>query len=118
MPMMPAPVGDNSTTEETFDADAREQELLEQALEIIRQTRRASTSSLQRRLRIGYNQASRLMEMLEQKGLVGPARGALPREILFDIGMGDGGEEGSATAKARIDPGHATHVSDGKGVVE
>ena len=60
-------------------------EMLQQALEIIRQTRRASTSSLQRRLRIGYTRAARIMDMLEQKGVVGPAQGADPREILIDL---------------------------------
>jgi S-DNA-T family DNA segregation ATPase FtsK/SpoIIIE len=47
-------------------------ELVAQAVEIIRQTRRASTSSLQRRLRIGYNRAARLMDLLEERGVVGP----------------------------------------------
>ena len=60
-------------------------ELLQQALEIIRQTRRASTSSLQRRLRIGYTRAARIMDLLEQRGVVGPAQGADPREILIDL---------------------------------
>jgi S-DNA-T family DNA segregation ATPase FtsK/SpoIIIE len=60
-------------------------ELLQQALEIIRQTRRASTSSLQRRLRIGYTRAARIMDLLEQRGIVGPAQGADPREILIDL---------------------------------
>lgn len=73
--------------DDDFDEDNDEDaELLEQVIEVIRQTQRASTSSIQRRLRIGYNRASRLMDILEEKGLVGPARGAEPREILFDVG--------------------------------
>jgi S-DNA-T family DNA segregation ATPase FtsK/SpoIIIE len=60
-------------------------ELLEQAVAIIRETGRASTSSLQRRLRIGYNRAGRLMDVLEEKGVVGPPRGSDPREILIDL---------------------------------
>ncbi len=60
-------------------------ELLEQAVAIIRETGRASTSSLQRRLRIGYNRAGRLMDVLEEKGIVGPPRGSDPREILIDL---------------------------------
>lgn len=59
--------------------------LVEQAVEVIRQTRRASTSSLQRRLRIGYTRAARLMDLLEQRGIVGPAQGSDPREILIDL---------------------------------
>ena len=60
-------------------------ELVEAAMEIIRQTRRASTSSLQRRLRIGYTRAARIMDLLEQRGIVGPAQGSDPREILIDL---------------------------------
>jgi S-DNA-T family DNA segregation ATPase FtsK/SpoIIIE len=60
-------------------------EILEQAVEVIRQTKRASTSSLQRRLRIGYNRAARLMDLLEEKGIVGPPQGSDPREILIDL---------------------------------
>ena len=60
-------------------------ELLQQAMEIIRQTRRASTSALQRRLSIGYTRAARIMDLLEQKGVVGPTQGANPRDILIDL---------------------------------
>jgi S-DNA-T family DNA segregation ATPase FtsK/SpoIIIE len=65
--------------------DMGEDDLMDAALEIIRQTRRASTSSLQRRLRIGYTRAARIMDLLEQKGVVGPAQGSDPREILIDL---------------------------------
>jgi S-DNA-T family DNA segregation ATPase FtsK/SpoIIIE len=60
-------------------------EILEQALEVIRQTKRASTSSLQRRLRIGYTRAARVMDLLEERGVIGPPDGAGPREILVDL---------------------------------
>ncbi|OQA23668.1 MAG: DNA translocase SpoIIIE [Verrucomicrobia bacterium ADurb.Bin345] len=60
-------------------------DLLEAAIEVIRQTRRASTSSLQRRLRIGYTRAARLVDILEERGVVGPPRGSDPREILIDL---------------------------------
>lgn len=60
-------------------------ELLEQAMEVIRQTKRASTSSLQRRLRIGYTRAARVMDLLEERGVIGPPEGAGPREILIDL---------------------------------
>ncbi len=60
-------------------------EILEQAIEVIRQTKRASTSSLQRRLRIGYTRAARLMDLLEERGMIGPPDGAGPREILIDL---------------------------------
>jgi len=60
-------------------------EMYEPALEVLRTTKRASTSMLQRRLRIGYNRAARLMEVLEAKGVVGPENGSSPREILIDL---------------------------------
>jgi S-DNA-T family DNA segregation ATPase FtsK/SpoIIIE len=62
-----------------------DEELYKQAVEVIKTTRRASTSMLQRRLRIGYNRAARIMELMEEKGLVGPENGAQPREILSDL---------------------------------
>jgi S-DNA-T family DNA segregation ATPase FtsK/SpoIIIE len=65
--------------------DGEEDELLGQAVEIIKETRRASTSSLQRRLRIGYTRAARMMDILEERGIIGPPRGSDPREILIDL---------------------------------
>lgn len=56
-----------------------------QALVCLRDTQRASTSSLQRRLGWGYNRAARMMDELEAKGIVGPPNGAGPREILVDL---------------------------------
>lgn len=68
------------------DVDTGEDdEILEQAIEVIRQTKRASTSSLQRRLRIGYTRAARVMDLLEERGMIGPPDGAGPREILIDL---------------------------------
>jgi S-DNA-T family DNA segregation ATPase FtsK/SpoIIIE len=65
--------------------DNEDDQLLEMSVQIIRETQRASTSSLQRRLRIGYTRAARIMDVLEQRGIVGPARGSDPREILIDM---------------------------------
>ncbi|HRE79981.1 MAG TPA: DNA translocase FtsK [Opitutaceae bacterium] len=60
-------------------------ELFKQAIEVLKSTRRASTSMIQRRLRIGYNRAARIMDLMEDKGIVGPDNGSSPREILVDI---------------------------------
>jgi S-DNA-T family DNA segregation ATPase FtsK/SpoIIIE len=60
-------------------------EMLQEAIGVLKSTRRASTSMLQRRLRIGYNRAARLMEIMEDRGIVGPENGAQPREILKDL---------------------------------
>jgi S-DNA-T family DNA segregation ATPase FtsK/SpoIIIE len=62
-----------------------DEELYQQAVDVLKSTRRASTSMLQRRLRIGYNRAARIMEIMEEKGIVGPENGSNPREILVDL---------------------------------
>jgi S-DNA-T family DNA segregation ATPase FtsK/SpoIIIE len=62
-----------------------DEELYAQAIDVLKSTKRASTSMLQRRLRIGYNRAARIMDIMEQKGVVGPENGSSPREILVDL---------------------------------
>ena len=62
-----------------------DEDLYQQALDVLKSTRRASTSMIQRRLRIGYNRAARIMDLMEQKGIVGPENGSSPREILVDL---------------------------------
>jgi len=61
-------------------------ELYEEAKEVIMQANKASASLLQRRLRVGYARAARLLDILEQKGVVGPADGAKAREVFIDEG--------------------------------
>ena len=56
--------------------------LYEQALDIVLQSGKASASYIQRRLSIGYNRAARLVEEMEERGIVGPANGSKPREII------------------------------------
>ncbi len=63
---------------------SKEEGLFRRALEVLRDTKRASISHLQRRMGIGYNHAARIMDLLEERGIIGPARGAGPREILVD----------------------------------
>ncbi len=82
---------DNSGSNGNGDED---NELMEASIQIIRETHRASTSSLQRRLRIGYTRAARIMDLLEERGVVGPPRGSDPREILIDL---DGEIPGNAS---------------------
>ncbi len=60
-------------------------DLVPDAIEVIRTSKRASTSMLQRRLKIGYNRAARIMEILEAEGIVGPENGSSPREILKEM---------------------------------
>lgn len=77
----------------TFDDD-----LLEEAIETVLSTGIASASGLQRRLRVGFSRASRLIDMMEQLGIVGPADGARAREILVDE---DGARELLEEARGR-----------------
>jgi S-DNA-T family DNA segregation ATPase FtsK/SpoIIIE len=68
--------------DEITDAD---EETLEKCLEVIYSEKKASTSLLQRRLRLGYTRAARMIDILESRGIVGPGEGAKPREILVDL---------------------------------
>ena len=54
----------------------------DQAVRLVCETRNASVSMIQRRLQIGFNRASRLVERMEREGIVGPPNGAKPREVL------------------------------------
>jgi S-DNA-T family DNA segregation ATPase FtsK/SpoIIIE len=71
-----------SAEDDVSDEDA---ELVNKCLEIIRQEKRASTSMLQRRLRLGYTRAARIVDILEQRGILGPGDGARPRQILVNL---------------------------------
>ena len=66
-------------------ANADEDPMVRKAIEVIRTTKRASTSNLQRKLSIGYNRAARIMDDLEDRGLVGPDVPGQGREILMDL---------------------------------
>ena len=59
-----------------------EDDIYDEAAKFIVETGRASTSLLQRRMRIGYGRAARLLDMMEHKGLVGPPEGSKAREVL------------------------------------
>lgn len=66
------------------EGEEGEDPLVAQSWAIIKETRRASVSMLQRRLKLGYNRAARIMDVLCEKGYVGPENGSSPREILVD----------------------------------
>ena len=67
------------------DVTEEDEELIQKVLEIMKQERRASTSLFQRRLRLGYTRAARIVDVLEQRGIVGPRDGVKDREILVDL---------------------------------
>lgn len=62
-----------------------EDELFDQAIQIVVEAKQASVSLLQRRMRIGYTRAARLIDSMEAKGIVGPYEGSKPREVLLSI---------------------------------
>jgi S-DNA-T family DNA segregation ATPase FtsK/SpoIIIE len=80
----------------TFDDEGgidEDEEIIQQCIEVIRSEQKASVSLLQRRLRLGYGRAARIMDELENRGIVGPSKGAEPRDILIDLdGQGADGQ--------------------------
>jgi S-DNA-T family DNA segregation ATPase FtsK/SpoIIIE len=73
------------TTEESSGGDGSEEEydqFYDQAVAVVKETRQASISMIQRRLRVGYNRAARMIEVMERDGVVGPSDGTRPREVL------------------------------------
>ncbi len=67
-----------------FSAAEDTDELLEDAIRLVVETGQASISMLQRRFRIGYSRAARLIDMMELRSIVGPHQGSKPREVLVD----------------------------------
>jgi S-DNA-T family DNA segregation ATPase FtsK/SpoIIIE len=63
------------------DVSDADEELIIKCIEVVRQERKASTSLLQRRLRLGYTRAARMIDILEQRGIIGPGDGAKAREV-------------------------------------
>jgi len=80
-------IGSQLDASEPAEEEVSEEDemLVERCLEIMRQEKRASTSMLQRRLRLGYTRAARVVDILERRGILGPGDGAKPREILVDL---------------------------------
>ena len=72
----PQPSGKAKSKDEEYD------ERYDDAVALITKTRQASISSIQRHLRIGYNRAARIIEVMEREGIVGPSDGAKPRDVL------------------------------------
>ncbi|MDA0348009.1 MAG: DNA translocase FtsK [Verrucomicrobia bacterium] len=71
--------------EDIGELQEEEDDLFPAAIDVLRGTGRASTSMLQRRLKIGYNRAARIMDLMEARGIVGPDNGSKPRDILMDL---------------------------------
>lgn len=70
---------------EGYDGDQDEDpEIIEKAIQIVRETRKGSTSLIQRKLGLGYARAAKVLDILEELGVVGPANGSKPREVYVD----------------------------------
>ena len=73
----------NDADDEEDDVSEADEELIMKCIEVVRQEHKASTSLLQRRLRLGYTRAARMVDILEQRGIVGPGDGAKAREVFL-----------------------------------
>jgi len=88
----------NAAAESGVDPED-DDELYQEAKEMVMQVGKASTSYIQRKLRVGYARAARLMDILEERGVIGPADGARPREVIGYGGGSEGGEEDDSSSE-------------------
>jgi S-DNA-T family DNA segregation ATPase FtsK/SpoIIIE len=77
-----APPADDAEPESEEAAPGRQDPLYEEAVRIVLEMGKASTSTLQRRLRLGYGRAARILDMMQRDGIIGPPDGSKPREVL------------------------------------
>ncbi|MBU3668654.1 MAG: DNA translocase FtsK [Candidatus Taylorbacteria bacterium] len=89
----PDPIFSSSTEGGLGDDEDVDDDLYEEAKQIVLEAGKASTSYIQRKLRVGYARAARLMDILEDKGVIGPADGAKPREVLIGREGGSSNDE-------------------------
>ena len=86
-PIVVQPVAGQEGADISYDGE--EDPLYEEAKNIVVREKRASTSLLQRHLRLGYSRAARIMDLLEANGIIGPAEGSKPRKVLTQISAGE-----------------------------
>jgi S-DNA-T family DNA segregation ATPase FtsK/SpoIIIE len=72
----------DAEAEEAEEFDGRQDPMYEEALRVVLEQGKASTSTLQRRLRLGYGRAARILDMMQKDGIIGPPDGSKPREVL------------------------------------
>lgn len=81
---LPEYVGEDEEDDDPLEITVSDlDEYFDDAARLMVQTQRGSTSSIQRKMKLGYNRAGRIMDQMEHFGIVGPARGSKPREVLF-----------------------------------
>lgn len=105
----------SETTTSTFDTggESKNEPLYEEAKQLVIDANKASASLLQRRLRVGYARAARLLDILEEKGVVGPAEGAKPRKVFGSQPVQDNGQERSLFKEAEDDNNHPEESDNG-----
>jgi S-DNA-T family DNA segregation ATPase FtsK/SpoIIIE len=77
-----APPSENGEDNEDEEFDGTEDPMYQDAVRIVLEMGKASTSTLQRRLRLGYGRAARILDMMQREGIIGPPDGPRPREVL------------------------------------
>lgn len=87
--------GSRSSSSFDDDGDGGDDELYEEARAIVMEAGKASTSYIQRKLRVGYARAARLMDILEERGVIGAADGSKPRMVMDGAGAGGGANDSS-----------------------
>jgi len=101
-------------------ADDDGDELLPTAVEVVLETGQASVSMLQRRLKLGYSRAARLVDQMEERGIVGPFEGSKPRQLLISKERWQEMQMGGNTAQLTIDEAagfKSTNWDDGEHVI-
>ena len=118
----PSPAPRTARGDEDFDPD--QDDLLDQAAQVVVESGTASVSMIQRRLRVGYTRAGRLIDMLERRGIISGYEGSKPRQVLVGIAdlprvLGRGGEQppeegggAPAEAPARSDTGELAELPE------
>lgn len=84
---------ENNVSGNPLEEDASEEPLYDEIVEFVVRNQKASTSLIQRRFRIGYNRASRCMDLLEKRGIIGPQNGSRPRDVLVKLENEQEGED-------------------------
>jgi S-DNA-T family DNA segregation ATPase FtsK/SpoIIIE len=79
---MAPPADDENELDDAEEFDGSEDPVYQDAVRVVLEMGKASTSTLQRRLRLGYGRAARILDMMQREGIIGPPDGSRPREVL------------------------------------
>lgn len=105
-------VTEDARTGGTSFSDEDADPMLNEAIEVVVESGKASTSFLQRRIKVGYSRAARMIDMMEEMGIVGPGNGAKPREVLVSQWPLDGTSDREAEVMEMAGDGYADESED------